>query len=171
MKKYKLRVIPLTGIHIGTGNSVGPGEYTVIESIQETPIYLRVNQDAVIESLKGEDRQKFLMLLDKDNYRGIRKFMAEKANKKLSLYAGHMTRSFNAYYRKNIESENMLQVMEAYRPDGSKRPYIPGSSLKTIRTAILDFILQKEGGRAHEFEMLPRKPEDGTIFPENSSAI
>ncbi|MCX7786407.1 MAG: type III-A CRISPR-associated RAMP protein Csm5 [Spirochaetes bacterium] len=146
MKWYSLTIEPLTVLHIGTGNTVEPHEYTIYEKNQ-SPLYLRIDFNQVFENLKDEKvRKKLLDVLTQTNdfvkFRTTLQKELPEYFEKHFIYGSHVTKEFVEEFNEKFSNpNNQLAVLETYRPPHSKVPFIPGSSIKgAIRTAILNKI-------------------------------
>jgi CRISPR-associated protein Csm5 len=86
-------------------------------------------------------------------------FQAQCTNKRDTDYPCDMTKGFQRLYDENREKnpiQNAAKVYEMYRPEGSARPVIPGSSIKgALRTGVLNGCVQ--GLSDSEYEDLQRE--------------
>lgn len=154
---YKLTLEPLTGIHIGTGEKLTPLDYHIIETPNKIKKYVKFSSDRILANLVQSSNKKQLdefyniSKISKDEIdemKRLRKFFQHKITSERSEgidYQCNCTLEFSDLYEKNIEKsplENAAEVIQMYRPAGSKTPVIPGSSIKgAIRTAILNAFL------------------------------
>lgn len=143
MTNYKMTIRPLTAVHIGSGNTITPMEYTVGKSNDGRNFFYRFMSEDIIENLTSKEMQEFNSLVDKDNIVELRNFLGIRAQKtsKSWLYLSEVTNAFKSYYDTKIGSElNSLEIEECYRSPAKKAaPVIPGSSIKgAIRTALLN---------------------------------
>lgn len=158
-KRYELQIEPLTGVHIGTGNELTLFDYAVKKissSGNEKNIYLKYSSDSILDRLIQEGNKDALAEFEAasraQDMKKLRTFFHEHLNVRFDLeYPCDITESFYRAYQKNKEKdpvENAAVVLQMYRPAGSKKPVIPGSSLKgAIRTAVLNYLLKKTGQR------------------------
>jgi CRISPR-associated protein Csm5 len=146
---YALTLEPLTGVHIGTGEVLTPLDYKVIDARDkngaERKIYVRFSTDSVLSRLiaaGGAGLGEFERAIEAGNTAELRCFFHRNCTPDDFVYASDVTKGFVAQYNRNLQKdplENAAQVFQMYRPAGSKKPVIPGSSLKgAIRTALLN---------------------------------
>ncbi len=150
-KSYKIKIEPLTVVHVGTGNELLPTDYTVVPSPNNTAVkkYVKFSSDKIIDKIlsSGTPQQKAEMqkACDSNDINQLAKFF----NKYFYFgvdYDANVTRDFSTLHSKKIGQglfENSLAVNEMLHH--ANKPYIPGSSIKgAIRTAILNQILLKD---------------------------
>lgn len=149
-ERYKLTIEPLTPVHIGTGKILTPLEYMVVKNQQKEFCYTRFSSDSILKRIAMDKTlmQKFETISKPGNMSEIQTFFHESFSQEDLIYLSRITTEFERNYGINKNKDplqNASEVFEMYRPEGSKIPVIPGSSLKgAIRTAILNFILNKE---------------------------
>jgi len=145
-ERYNLTIEPLTAVHIGTGETLTPVDYGVFGGQ-----YLKYNQENIISRLirdnnRGE-RLKYEQAANKNDMKSLRNFFEEIFENENDenddfIYECDTTKSFRALYKNNKEKnplQNASEVLSIYRPEGSHKPVIPGSSIKgAIRTAVLN---------------------------------
>ena len=150
-KSYKIKIEPLTAVHVGTGNELLPTDYTVVPSPNNAAVkkYVKFSSDKIIDKIlsSGTPQQKVEMqkACDSNDINQLAKFF----NKYFYFgvdYDANVTRDFSTLHSKKIGQglfENSLAVNEMLHH--ANKPYIPGSSIKgAIRTAILNQILLKD---------------------------
>ena len=148
-KIYKLEIEPLTGVHIGTGEALTPLDYTVQRTTSGSDIYMKFSSDAILNELisKHENLAEFYTASDRNDMTGVMEFFQKHISNAAIEYPCNVTQRFLENYRKNKNNdsiENAREVLQMYRPDGSKKPVISGGSLKgAIRTAVLDDVLTR----------------------------
>lgn len=151
---YKLTLEPLTGIHIGTGEKLTPLDYHIIETSNKIKKYVKFSSDRILANLVQSSNKKQLdefyniSKISKDEIdemKRLRKFFQHKITSEVIDYPCDLTSEFFRLYEQNSKKsplENAAEVIQMYRPAGSKTPVIPGSSIKgAIRTAILNDLL------------------------------
>lgn len=139
MKRYRLKIRPLTAVHIGTGDTIDPLEYTLkLNSLGET-IFLRYFPEKVVQNLSREDLEQFRRLNDKRDVVALRSFLGDRAGLESAWYTAAVTSTFRIQVeQKRDDWANSLEIEESYRAPGQKSPVIPGSSIKgALRTAVL----------------------------------
>ncbi|OJF75913.1 MAG: type III-A CRISPR-associated RAMP protein Csm5 [Treponema sp. CETP13] len=169
-KKYKLNIKPLTGIHIGSGETVTPLDYTVKTmefSEGKKQLYFKFSSDKILHRIIEEgNKQKisqFEEISNSENIKRLQTFFQHECKIPADMeYLSDVTKTFLDRYRHNINKDpldNAAAVLQMYRPTGKKAPVIPGSSIKgAIRTALLDFYLnpQKDDSKLKSY----RKSKD-----------
>lgn len=144
-KIYQLEIEPITGVHIGTGETLTQLDY-VVKKINSKEIYLKFSSDEILSKLISENNNldEFNDATKQNNIRKVIQFFHDKVSNEVIEYPCDVTKDFLKNYKSKSSSnndplENALEVLQMYRPAGKKTPVIPGSSLKgAIRTAILD---------------------------------
>lgn len=146
-KIYTIEIEPLTGVHIGTGEKLTPIDYAV-KPINRKEMYLKFSSDKILDRLisEGSDLSAFYTASDNRNMKALRDFFHTNLTKSSDIdYPCDVTAGFSQAYTRNKNKdplENAAEVLQMYRPAGSKQPVIPGSSLKgAIRTAVLNDLL------------------------------
>ncbi|HOV38149.1 MAG TPA: type III-A CRISPR-associated RAMP protein Csm5 [Spirochaetales bacterium] len=144
MEHYIIKIEPLTVLHIGTGRTVEPHEYTVYNT-NNNPLYLRINYENIFERITDEKLMKKLIkeLSTTNDFIRFRSILQEESGEfftKNFIYGSHVTGEFvKEFKEKYSDPNNQLAILENYRPPFSKVPFIPGSSIKgAIRTALLN---------------------------------
>ena len=146
-KIYTIEIEPLTGVHIGTGETLTPIDYAV-KPVNRKEMYLKFSSDKILDRLisEGSDLSAFYTASDNRDMKAIRNFFHTHLTKSGDIdYPCDVTAGFSQAYTRNKSKdplENAAEVLQMYRPAGSKQPVIPGSSLKgAIRTAVLNDLL------------------------------
>lgn len=146
-KIYTIEIEPLTGVHIGTGETLTPIDYAV-KPVNRKDMYLKFSSDKILDRLisEGSDLSAFYTASDNRNMKALRDFFHAHLTKSSDIdYPCDVTAGFLQAYTRNKNKdplENAAEVLQMYRPAGSKQPVIPGSSLKgAIRTAVLNDLL------------------------------
>ncbi len=150
-KTYKIKIEPLTAVHIGTGNELLPTDYVLTTAPNNPSVkkYVKFSSDKIIDKIlsSGTAQQKTEMqkACDSNNINELARFF----NKYFYMgidYDADVTRELNSLYSKKINQslfENSLAVNEMRH--FANKPYIPGSSIKgAIRTAVLNQILLQD---------------------------
>lgn len=156
-KIYKLEIEPLTGVHIGTGEALTPLDYIVQNTKSGSDIYMKFSSDAILNELisKHENLAEFYTASDRNDMTGVMEFFQKHISNAAIEYPCNVTPGFWENYRKNKNNdpiENAREVLQMYRPSGSKKPVIPGGSLKgAIRTAVLDDVLTRTYSDQNDF--------------------
>jgi CRISPR-associated protein Csm5 len=173
-KTYTLTLKPLTGIHIGTGEELSPLDYNLVKSTSKTasgPIvktmYWKYSSDNILRRLIAEKTE--LTAFERASVNGnmgeLQSFFQKNCTVDDIDYPCDITKEFAQVYNHNREKDplqNAAMVLQMYRPEGSKRPVIPGSSIKgSIRTAILNLWLDNLSKDA--YKAIPRNTKDNEL--------
>jgi len=139
-KRYKLRLTPLTPIHIGTGDEIDPLEYKIVAKKDGGKRLYRLNLPTMIESLSSQKRDSFLQLLDGNDMIKLRQFIFDNVDiQRHGFYDVVVNDSvYDVYQRKRSNQDNSLRINPMYRRLDTWQAVIPGSSIKgAIRTAVI----------------------------------
>ncbi|MFP3091134.1 type III-A CRISPR-associated RAMP protein Csm5 [Treponema sp. TIM-1] len=162
-KTYTLTIRPLTGIHIGTGEELTPLDYKLTKSSSKTAagtivktMYWKYSSDKILRRLIAE--KKDLSAFERAGVNGnmgeLQSFFQANCTLDDLDYLCDITKEFEQVYNYNRAKDpydNAARVLSMYRPEGSTRPVIPGSSLKgSIRTAVLNSRLEDLENAAYE---------------------
>ena len=159
MKKYKLKGVILSPLHIGTGSQIEPFDYV----IRNGKLY-RISLEDFLWQLSKEKREIFENIVNSGNLNKIRKYIIEEIDlEKYSAYSIEVTEKIEHLYLSKIDDiQNQLLIDPFIRTGGENKPYIPGSSIKgAIRTALINQIAQNSNlpqptGYREEFEFESR---------------
>jgi len=161
-------LIPITPIHIGSGNELLPYNYVI-----KNGVYYKIDITEIYESLPEKEKETF----EREIGKGIinfRSYLNKVYNEKLGyIYKGEVEESFSEVYSRKlngavrINEENQLIIKEFI--ENFKGKYIPGSSIKgAIRTAFLseesdniNYKLGRKNGGTAPFVLL----DDSGKFP------
>jgi len=141
---YKIKIEPLTAVHIGSGNSLLPVDYTLEKPNGSTEKrYVKFSSDKIINSIlesgTAQQKQELQNVSDLNDINALAKFFRKYFYLGVE-YDSKVTKDFINLYSSKINSglfENSLEVNQILH-HGAK-PYIPGSSIKgAVRTAILN---------------------------------
>lgn len=148
MKDYKIKIKPITGVHIGNGNELTPIEYKLDEKSNKELV--KFSHYKIISNLVKSDRERLIKLIDissKDIYKlkEIIKLLHMNIQDESIEYTERVDSSFVKVYRnKLMDINNQLIIKQTYRSQNNHKPVIPGSSLKgAIRTALLNYFIRK----------------------------
>lgn len=139
MKRYRMRVRPLTAVHVGTGKTIDPLEYTLVSNARGETIFLRYYPEKVVQGLSPTERTEFRRLTDGRDVVALRVFLGERAGINSAWYTAAVTSAFRGQVeQKKSDFSNSLEVEAAYRAPGQLGLVIPGSSIKgALRTAVV----------------------------------
>lgn len=166
---YKMKIEPITFVHIGSGQEIDFFSYIILDKT-----FYRINISNFYSKLKKlENKEKFASILDKlssknkeelkkgrQDFRellekGI-KYLKENAekNKGIIIYQAKIDDElYQKYIEKKDEFENQFIVYESMRTGLDFLQYIPGSSIKgAMRTALLSYIINNLGLLKDDFK-------------------
>lgn len=144
-KQYRLKVQPLTGVHVGSGEILTPLDYTVEP---KRALYVKFSADALLARLIESkfDLKPYEKACETQDMKTLQDFF--NANFDLMKdfeYVCETTRGFRNYFEENKRKnplDNAREVLQIYRPAGMKSPVLPGSSIKgSLRTAVLNMVM------------------------------
>lgn len=147
---YKIKIEPLTAVHIGTGEKLLPIDYTLVApGNSSTKNYVKFSSDRIIDSIlksgSSVQKQELQKVSDENNMNALAKFFQKYFYLGID-YDSRITNGFLNLYSQKIKLglfENSLEVNQMLHH--KEKPYIPGSSIKgAIRTAILNQSLLKD---------------------------
>jgi len=141
MSQHSITILPLTFIHIGTGEELGPLDYVVGKGKEGHKKYIRFSSEKVASVLDGKERAAFDSAIDNDDIIELRNiFKRNLKGSKALLYSSALSNEVAAAYEKKLEDKNnQLLVHEMYRKGRTLTPLVPASSIKgAVRTAVLN---------------------------------
>ncbi|GAB4334700.1 MAG: type III-A CRISPR-associated RAMP protein Csm5 [Calditrichia bacterium] len=143
MKRYKLKVEPLTALHIGTGEEYNPLEYRIHDGYLE-----RFSLPKLLEDLPPEKRPQLYAAIESLNPKPLLELLHNFLKPQHILYRLKASASVIQKYSANFgNTENQLLIGETYKSPTSYKPVLPGSSLKgAIRTAVVNLVAQSQKG-------------------------
>ncbi|MDH5682281.1 MAG: type III-A CRISPR-associated RAMP protein Csm5 [Spirochaetota bacterium] len=157
MTRYKLSVIPITGIHIGTGDEISPLEYTIV-SEENKDIFRRFQPEKILAGFSEGQKNRLDKLIDNNKIQEIMALFHQHVTEENCLYECDISQDeAMEYYDKINDLRNQLIISEMYRDRGHFQPVIPGSSLKgAIRTAIINQLSPsgKQYGQRDEYYLV-----------------
>ena len=137
-RRFKLKIIPFTYVHIGSGESLDPTQYVVTNN----KLWV-LNQTAFINEL-AKTNPEAVAEFDKADFRGMAKLFSRYFNpekKNTWLQAHDCSPEDQEDYLNKLEDTNSQMLIAAFtRNNLTGNPYIPGSSIKgSMRTAWLAY--------------------------------
>ena len=149
-KSYKIKIEPLTAVHVGTGEKLTPLDYKIVNvKSSDGKIrrkYARFSTDSILRRIATDEKlsSEFDKFSEKSDMKSLQTFFHNQIKNEDILYLCEVTKDFEEKYNENIKKDplqNAAEVLEMYRPESSKFPTIPGSSIKgAIRTALVDCV-------------------------------
>ena len=146
MKIYDFEIIPLTGVHIGTGEEISPMEYMV-----KNKKLVKFSLNELIAGLNSSEKNYLLKLIDESEkdislIKKIIKYLHDNVRGNNIEYIVEIDKSFyDVYNKKLFDIKNQLLINPTYRSQNNFSIVIPGSSIKgSIRTALLNYFLERK---------------------------
>jgi len=141
MSTRRFRAVPLTPVHIGTGDGIAPEEYLLINNAM-----VRFNPSLVLAKMTARERAEYEDMLDKGKLPDALQRMRGKARQcqdawmyTTAIGAG----SSQALSAVLANPERRGEVMPLPRNAETGDVVIPGSAIKgALRTAVLSFLFQ-----------------------------
>lgn len=158
---YNITIKPLTGVHIGSGETLTPLDYKLANGLNDgndkipfkTPKYLKFSSDKilkkVVESGNVQLQHQFEQAINLKDFSKLRNLLHENCTDFSDIeYPCEISPEFQELFNKNMNKDpldNATEVIQMKRTLGRKSPLIPGSSIKgTVRTAYLNYIILKK---------------------------
>ncbi len=168
-KRLKIKAIPITNIHIGTGKELEPLDYYV-----KAGEFIRFLPNKIVSSLSQRDRNILNKIIDSNNLKEVAKFLYENLDNNSIIYKTKVSDIIqNEFLDKFSSKENRQIVLETYRDKFDYFPVIPGSSIKgAVRTAVLWYymkynnlqekinVIQREISRINPWKKNDRKKKE-----------
>ncbi len=130
---YKVKVTPLTNIHVGTGNELSQYDFIVL-GYEDNKYFVRFDFFKFMKSLSRDKLNWFMKLLEWNNVEELKRFVERNIMDKAVLYKVRLNRNFDL----------SKKIYELPRNPFTQEPYIPGSSIKgAIRTSIMYYLNKK----------------------------
>ena len=145
---YKIKIEPLTAVHIGTGNSLSLLDYKLSKTSSGLRKYVRFSSDSILNRIATDEklRHDFEAMTLNNDMKTIQNFFHLNMKNEDVSYLCLPTKEFEEKYDINVKKDplqNACEVQEMYRPSEKSFPTIPGSSIKgAIRTALVDSCVQ-----------------------------
>ncbi|MCM1322151.1 MAG: type III-A CRISPR-associated RAMP protein Csm5 [Bacteroides sp.] len=165
---HKIKIEPLTAVHIGTGEKLLPLDYTLAAPNNSgSKKYVKFNSDKIIRAvLDSEDKslkQKLQEVSDQNNVDRMCRFFREHFwidNGKAIDYDAAVTKEFERLFSDKSSDGLFSNAREVDQMlHNGNMPYIPGSSVKgAVRTAVLNNILLHEMDDDH-YDALKNRAE------------
>ena len=143
-KKYNVKLLPLTDIHIGSGKDIEAYEYTV-----KAGYMYRIDMSEAFDKMNVSEKENFYKILKKNNLFNIRSWIYNNYREEWGyIYKEKVSSDFEKYYKGKLDDKSQensqLSIFEFIGYNDKK--YIPGSSIKgALRTAfIYSYFLENE---------------------------
>lgn len=168
-KEYKFELVPITDIHIGSGEELDPTEYIV----KNGEVYF-FNIAELIRFMFKKSEKSFNYWLDKGDINGINQVISgnfDVKEPKLWISSYEVGSDFETFFKEKLaDPKNQMQIFEFIKNGNDLSPYIPGSSIKgVIRTALIDYDIQGTSnaryGNQIEAEVLTNGRERNRLNP------
>ena len=161
-KKYNVKLLPLTDIHIGSGKDIEAYEYTV-----KAGYMYRIDMSETFDKMNVSEKENFYKILKKNNLFNIRSWIHDNYREEWGyIYKEKVSSDFEKYYKKKLDDRSQensqLSISEFIGYNNKK--YIPGSSIKgALRTAFIhSYFLENE--KKYEVE---KKENEAKIMEAN----
>ena len=154
---YKIKIEPLTAVHIGTGERLLPIDYVLkAPENSERKNYVKFSSERIIDSIlksgSPKQKQELQRVSDENNINSLASFFQKYFYLGID-YDSRITNGFLNLHSQKIKSglfENSLAVNQMLH-HGAK-PYIPGSSIKgMLRMGIIFHLLENSPGMKEKF--------------------
>lgn len=145
---YKIKIEPLTAVHIGSGNTLSPLDYKLANTSSGKRKYVRFSSDSILNRVATDEKlgNEFEMFSLNSDMKSLQTFFHKNMKNEDVSYLCLPTKEFEEKYDENLKKDplqNACEVLEMYRPSLESFPEIPGSSIKgAIRTALVDSCVQ-----------------------------
>ena len=143
-KKYNVKLLPLTDIHIGSGKDIEAYEYTV-----KSGYMYRIDMSEAFDKMNVSEKENFYKILKKNNLFNIRSWIHDNYREEWGyIYKEKVSSDFEKYYKGKLDDKSQensqLSIFEFIGYNDKK--YIPGSSIKgALRTAfVYSYFLENE---------------------------
>ncbi|MDO5774508.1 MAG: type III-A CRISPR-associated RAMP protein Csm5 [Spirochaetales bacterium] len=150
---HKIKIEPLTAVHIGSGNSLTLLDYKLANTSSGVRKYVRFSSDSILNRITTDEklRNEFEVFSLNNDMKSLQAFFHKNMKNEDVSYLCLPTKEFEKKYDENLKKDplqNACEVLEMYRPSLKLFPSIPGSSIKgSIRTALIDSCVRDvEGG-------------------------
>ncbi len=157
-QEFKVSLIPLTPIHIGTGEFAYPGDYFIFNQDQNILFFCDIG--AIPPEELGKHKEKILSWISSDPHSWVKKVdenteLCELLKKYSSYSCKTTTDCFGKIKSRWGTKASELAIARTFH--SIKGPYIPGSSIKgAIRTALV-YSKAKNNLRIHQPNTVPRE--------------
>lgn len=134
---FKCKLIPLTPIHIGSGNEIEPYDYVI-----KNGVFYRINSMDIFEKLNEKEQEIFTSKIE-EGILSFRTYMRDIYKEEYGyIYKSSVDKNFENKYNQKLngsknKNENSEFIVKEFM-GGLKGKYIAGSSLKgSIRGAFI----------------------------------
>ncbi|MGA2499970.1 MAG: type III-A CRISPR-associated RAMP protein Csm5 [Tepidisphaeraceae bacterium] len=141
---FQVSLIPLSPVHVGSGECIEPAEYDLIPQ-GENYFLTAFNLPRVFHDLSPSLRTEYDSLLRRGDWSGVRTWLRKAASlADQVLFRIQVQPEAADEIRKNLSNPNRLGEIHLFARDpAAGKPYLPGSSLKgAMRTAMVDALAQ-----------------------------
>lgn len=137
---YDLDIMPLSPIHVGSGATIEPLEYRLVDR-GGGDYWLEVfDLTALLGSLNDQQRDHYLRMLNRADYPTVRTWVRHQARSEHVRFSVQIQESAWALLDRHADNpESRCEIHLMTRDAATGRAYLPGSSVKgAIRTALVD---------------------------------
>jgi len=167
---YQIEIEPLTPVHVGSGLTIEPYEYDLVEDAEFCWLVV-LDVDTIIAEASDQRRAQFDQLCDRADYLALRRWLRQNAvAERHTRWRVRVDEDAFHEIRRNINNPNRLGQIHLFTRDpATGQPYLPGSSIKgAIRTALVDHIARQSPSRlpalASEAQKLSKATAGGARF-------
>lgn len=157
---YRLKLYPLSPIHVGSGQFVEPFEYDI--ELQEGYGILKVyDLDSLLQSLDSRQRAEFNRKAD-SNFHELRKWLRGQFREEHLRFRIAIASGADQELHQTLDDRNRSGEIELLQRNRlTNQAILPGSAVKgAIRTAVLNaFIQQADAGTKSELRSLAQRVE------------
>jgi len=149
LHRYRLRLRPLSPIHIGSGQTIDPCEF-VLRQQNDGCFLIVVDLPRLLADLSPARRSEFDRLVTRGDFPQLRSWLGQAAaSSRHHRFVVQVQEPAFKEIEGNLDNPQRLGEIHLFTRDpASGRPYLPGSSIKgAIRTAIIDHLAQHDTQR------------------------
>ncbi|AEB10940.1 type III-A CRISPR-associated RAMP protein Csm5 [Marinithermus hydrothermalis] len=145
MSTHRLSLTPLTPVHVGSGETLEPYQYALVND----RVYV-LSLPRLLEHLEPQEQTAYLAAISEGPLAArhhVARLVARGLDlKAVSAWTARASRGFQAYVTQRLEEAHPQAELEVRTlPRSPLGAYLPGSSLKgAVRTALLAAQLEKE---------------------------
>ncbi|MCS7315151.1 MAG: type III-A CRISPR-associated RAMP protein Csm5 [Bryobacterales bacterium] len=142
MEERVFRLTPLTPVHIGTGETIGPEEYLI-----QVGQFVRINTHKILMDWPLASRQRFEQFIFNNRIEEARRMLHDAASKaEFQLYRAAIGEPSRRELERVAPSKRSGEVHTHVRNLHTGRVVVPGSAIKgAMRTAVLSVLAHHEG--------------------------
>jgi CRISPR-associated protein Csm5 len=138
-QRYRLFVQPLTSVHVGSGETIEPYEFNLIQEGNKHWVVV-FDLPRMLGGMSSDQRARFYSIADAADFPALRQWLRTTARPEHERYRILILSDAYQEIRSHLDDPRRLGEIHLFtRHARTGQPYLPGSSLKgAIRTAIVD---------------------------------